>query len=120
MPKRRTAAEHEARLLESARQALAIARGKRRPAREYALDYTARNSTAAPPPDFDARRIVRLRERTKLSQPVFARALNVSPATVRAWERGARAPDGAALRLLQVAEQHPEWVLQNVTAKGES
>jgi hypothetical protein len=34
--------------------------------------------------------------------------LNVSASTVRAWEQGAREPDGPTRRLLQVAELHPE------------
>ena len=49
-----------------------------------------------------------------LSQPVFASALNVSPETVRSWEQGKRRPDGPTLRLLEVAEQHPEVLLQRV------
>jgi putative transcriptional regulator len=44
----------------------------------------------------------------ELSQPVFAAALNVSADTIRAWEQGKREPDGPTLRLLEVAEQHPE------------
>jgi len=55
-----------------------------------------------------------LRARLRLSQPVFARALNVSPETIRAWEQGKRRPDGAALRLLQVAERHPEAIVEHV------
>jgi putative transcriptional regulator len=50
----------------------------------------------------------------ELSQPVFAAALNVSPDTIRAWEQGKRAPDGPTLRLLQVAEQHPEVLLDKL------
>ena len=49
-----------------------------------------------------------------LSQPIFAAALNVSPETVRAWEQGKREPDGPTLRLLEVAEQHPEVLLKRV------
>ncbi len=44
----------------------------------------------------------------RLSQPVFAKLLNVSPETVKAWEQGKRVPEGAAVRLLEVAEDHPE------------
>jgi transcriptional regulator with XRE-family HTH domain len=62
-----------------------------------------------------------LRARLRLSQSVFARALNVSPETIRAWEQGKRRPDGAALRLLQVAKRHPEAIVEQVcrrTASG--
>ena len=46
----------------------------------------------------------------RLSQPVFADLLNVSPETVKSWEQGKNYPAGAAVRLLQVAEKHPEIV----------
>ncbi len=45
-------------------------------------------------------------------------ALNVSAETVRAWEQGKREPDGAALRLLQIAEQHPEWIMETVSIRN--
>jgi hypothetical protein len=38
----------------------------------------------------------------------------VSPDTIRAWEQGKREPDGPTLRLLQVAEQHPEVLLDKL------
>lgn len=43
-----------------------------------------------------------LREREHLSQPVFARYLNVSKNLVSDWERGVKRPGGPALRLLTV------------------
>lgn len=43
-----------------------------------------------------------LRERENLSQPVFARYLNVSKGLVSDWERGVKKPGGPALRLLTV------------------
>ena len=46
-----------------------------------------------------------LREREHLSQPVFARYLNVSRTLVSDWERGVKRPGGAALRLLTVIEK---------------
>jgi len=47
-----------------------------------------------------------LREREHVSQPVFARYLNVSKNLVSDWERGKRKPGGAALRLLSVIQKH--------------
>ncbi|GAA3897224.1 DNA-binding transcriptional regulator [Halomonas cibimaris] len=41
-----------------------------------------------------------LREQEHLSQPVFARYLNVSKNLVSDWERGIKRPGGPALRLL--------------------
>ncbi len=46
-----------------------------------------------------------LREREHLSQPVFARYLNVSKNLVSDWERGVKQPGGPALRLLTVIEK---------------
>ncbi|HWT13124.1 MAG TPA: DNA-binding transcriptional regulator [Allosphingosinicella sp.] len=46
-----------------------------------------------------------LRERERVSQPVFARYLNVSKNLVSDWERGAKRPGGPALRLLTIVRQ---------------
>lgn len=51
-------------------------------------------------------RIRGLREREHLSQPVFARYMNVSKSLVSDWERGVKKPGGAALRLLTVVEKN--------------
>jgi putative transcriptional regulator len=53
----------------------------------------------------------------RVSQSVFASVLNVSPATVRGWERGARKPDGPTLRLLELAERQPQALMRNVTRR---
>ena len=47
-----------------------------------------------------------LRERENLSQPVFARYLNVSKNLISDWERGTRKPGGPALRLLTVVSKN--------------
>ncbi|MEE2000882.1 DNA-binding transcriptional regulator [Alkalimonas sp. MEB108] len=47
-----------------------------------------------------------LREREHLSQPVFARYLNVSKNVVSDWERGTRKPGGPALRLLTIIKKN--------------
>ena len=48
-------------------------------------------------------RLLRLREH--ISQPVFARYLNVSRNLVSDWERGIKKPGGPALRLLTVIQK---------------
>lgn len=60
------------------------------------------------PPAYDAERIRQLRKRLGILESEFAEILNVSLDTVRAWEQGLRSPSGAALRLLYLAERHPE------------
>ena len=100
------------RLIESAREAVQIERGERPAAR--ITKYTAAEAKVEPPPRYVSDRIREIRAHMMLSQPVFAAALNVSTETVRAWEQGKREPDGAALRLLEIAEQHPGVFLKKV------
>ena len=49
-----------------------------------------------------------IRSKLKLSQALFAGLLGVSTRTVQDWEQGRRAPQGPAIALLRIAEQHPE------------
>lgn len=102
-------------LIESAREAVQIERGEREAAR--ITRYTAAEAEVEPPPQYLSERIREIREEMGLSQPVFAAALNVSTETVRAWEQGKREPHGATLRLLEVAEEHPDILLKNVQAR---
>ena len=46
-----------------------------------------------------------VRAANNVSQPVFVTLLNVSPATVKAWEQGLKAPSGAALKLLSIVKK---------------
>jgi putative transcriptional regulator len=57
-------------------------------------------------PELAPERIRALREREGASQAVLAKYLGVATATLSQWERGARRPDGPALRLLGLAERH--------------
>jgi len=50
--------------------------------------------------------IKRIRERNRVSQPVFARYLNTSESTVEKWETGAKGPSGMALKLLSIVHRH--------------
>lgn len=56
--------------------------------------------------DIKPSQIRALRERERVSQPVFARYLNVSKNLVSDWERGKRKPGGPALRLLSIIQKH--------------
>ena len=104
-------------LVAGATEAAAIARGELKPAKLTRIHVTAREAEVSPPPAYQAKRVRAVRRRLGLSQPVFAKALNVSVGTVRGWEQGARVPDGPSRRLLQVAEEHPEAVLESVAAR---
>ena len=53
----------------------------------------------------------RVRRRAGLSQAEFARRIGLSVVTVRGWEQGKLAPQGAARALLRVIDRVPEAVL---------
>ena len=57
-------------------------------------------SCLAPVEPLPPEEIRAIRERERVSQPVFARYLNVSKNLVSDWERGVKRPGGPALRLL--------------------
>jgi len=56
--------------------------------------------------EFTSKEIRRLRKREKLSQPVFAKILNLSPSTVKKWETGEKRPSGPSAKLLAVVAKH--------------
>jgi putative transcriptional regulator len=89
-------------LLESVQEALEHTQGKRN-----------LKTTVLPPPPvpMDAQEVRNLRSRLDASQAVFASYLNVSTKLVQAWEADRRTPEGAALRLLRLAEKAPELLL---------
>jgi putative transcriptional regulator len=63
-------------------------------------------SCLATPAAIKPRQIKQLRERHRVSQPVFARYLNTSESTVEKWETGAKKPSGMALKLLTIVQKH--------------
>jgi putative transcriptional regulator len=64
------------------------------------------DSCLTPTPALSPGEIKAIREKEAVSQPVFARYLNVSKTLVSEWERGAKRPDGPALRLLTVVKKN--------------
>lgn len=59
-------------------------------------------SCIVPAEAFTPDEIKAIREREHVSQPVFARYINVSKNLVSDWERGVKRPSGPALRLLTI------------------
>jgi len=49
-----------------------------------------------------------IRSKLHMSQSAFAGLLGVSVRTLQDWEQGRRNPQGPAIALLRIAEQHPE------------
>lgn len=68
-------------------------------------------SCLAAPGPIEPGQIKELRERLRVSQPVFARYLNTSESTVEKWETGAKRPSGMALKLLEIVQKHGLKVL---------
>ncbi|HEY0838494.1 MAG TPA: DNA-binding transcriptional regulator [Azospirillum sp.] len=55
--------------------------------------------------DLTPEAIKALRERENVSQPVFARYLNVTKGVVSQWERGEKRPRGPSLKLLNLVRR---------------
>jgi putative transcriptional regulator len=81
------------RLIKGLEEAVAVAKGKARPAKIYG--------------DVD---VAKIRAKLKLSQSEFADLLDVSKRVVQDWEQRRKAPSGAARSLLRVAQKMPAAV----------
>ena len=88
-------------LLHSMDQARAIHHGEHRPGRVFR---------------YEPAKIRAIRMKLGLTQYRFAALLCVSLATLRNWEQGRTAPEGAAIALLRVTEAKPEAVLEALHA----
>lgn len=104
-------------LIQGLQEAHAVVRGEVEPARRAHRAVTAREAAVTPPRKYQGPGIRKIREKMGLSQQVFARVLNASPETVKAWEQDKRQPDGMALALLEVAERHPEALMDRVRTR---
>jgi putative transcriptional regulator len=82
-------------LIKSAKEALAVAEGRRKPHR------------VIHPEEID---VAAIRKRLHLSQGKFAARFRLPVATVRDWEQKRRTPDRAAANLLRVIDHAPETV----------
>lgn len=56
--------------------------------------------------EYTGAEIQQLRKRQRLSQSVFAKYLNISPAMIRSLEQGQRHAHGAILKLLNIIDRH--------------
>src|SRR5580704_2484933 len=71
-----------------------------------------------PPPPTSRAKVIALRKKLKMSQSVFAAALNVSTKLVQSWEQGVRKPDRGELRLIEILMKQPEIVSSLILANG--
>ena len=65
--------------------------------------------------DPNAKRIVAVRKRLKLSRQKFADRFGLDVRAVQDWEQGRRVPDRAARVLLTVIDRDPESVVRALT-----
>jgi putative transcriptional regulator len=105
-------------LIGALEEAVAYERGELPGTRVDRVEITARHARVPAPPAYPPERVRAIRHRLSVSQQVFAELLNASASAVRAWEQGAREPDGPTRRLLQLAERHPDVLTELLT--GES
>lgn len=91
------------RILSSARQALAIAKGQQR-AETYNVHV---------PEDLD---VAAIRGKVGLSQRDFAACFGVSTRTVQEWEQRHRRPSGPARAFLTVIDREPKAVRRALSA----
>ncbi len=87
------------RLLASAKEAKEIMNGQKEPSRQFFIEE--------PNPK-------EIRAKMSLTQDQFAALMNISVYTLRNWEQGRRYPEGPARVLLNVANNHPEVLLEMV------
>jgi DNA-binding transcriptional regulator YiaG len=104
-------------LIAAMEEAVAFERGELQ-LRTRTVEIPGPEAPVPAPPDYDGARVRAVRDKLALSPQTFAAALNVSPQTVRAWERDVRRPDGPTLRLLEIAEEHPEALLATIMPGG--
>jgi putative transcriptional regulator len=63
-----------------------------------------------PAPDLTASDLLILRQRLRLSRPVFARYLRTNPRTLENWEQGRAKPNAQAALLIRLVEKFPDTV----------
>lgn len=81
-------------------------------AEQRAGKRTLRTETveSKPAPKIGADELLALRERLKLSRPVFARYLRTNPRTLENWEQGRARPNAQATLLIRLVERYPDTV----------
>jgi putative transcriptional regulator len=68
--------------------------------------------TIKPVDTFKTDEIKQIRQRTGLSQVMFASSMGVSPKTMEAWENGRNKPEGASRRRLELVRDDPGFLMR--------
>jgi putative transcriptional regulator len=83
--------------------ALAAARTGKQTLRTHEVEFN-------PAPEVTAGEVLALRERLRLSRPVFAHYLRTNPRTLENWEQGRARPNAQAALLIRLVEKFPDTV----------
>jgi putative transcriptional regulator len=78
--------------------------------------FTVRTYKIAPPPEYRAEGVRRVRGLLEMSQAAFAAFVGADASTVRSWEQGLRAPSPLACRMLSEIEADPTHWRKRVAA----
>lgn len=97
-------------LKEGLEDAIAYEKGNAKKARVKKVRIDTANIPQHPK-EYRANDIKRLRNKLNCSQNIFAAYLNVSLNTIQAWEQGFRRPNHAALRLLEIIDKGPKFLI---------
>ncbi|WP_313171301.1 helix-turn-helix domain-containing protein [Massilia oculi] len=62
------------------------------------------------PPVMTAAGVRAVREKLRVSQPVFARKLRTNPQTIKNWEQGTAKPNAQAAILLSLIDRNPSLI----------
>ena len=92
---------------------------------EQAIEYEkgnlkARKTTLSVMPleTFTSSEIKEIRNKTGMTQALFAKYMGVAVKTVEAWEAGKNSPEGAARRMLSLTRNNPSFpVASGIIAK---
>lgn len=57
-----------------------------------------------------AEKVRAVREKLRVSQPLFARKLRTTPQTIKNWEQGMAKPNAQAAILLSLIDRNPELI----------
>ncbi|MDR1044301.1 MAG: helix-turn-helix domain-containing protein [Candidatus Adiutrix sp.] len=117
------------RLKESIKEAVAVSKGEKAPARRIVYtDEEVRAIREGRGSEVKAARLAvrasraenikALRTRLELSQSEFARLLQVNVRTLQNWEQGHRRPTGPAEVLLELAAKSPRTILEALHSNG--
>ncbi|MGB5792079.1 NadS family protein [Poseidonibacter sp.] len=86
-------------LLSSVKETKDIMNGKKEPSRKFYIEEPNAKD---------------IRKKLHLTQNQFAALMNISIHTLRNWEQGRRQPEGPAKVLLNVANNHPDILIEMI------